>query len=232
MVDTNNLKAQLQQEAVGQRRGLSFRRLAVKHGTQEFVLKDGNVEKVLGKQVELLIVSEYGQYVYFDPKTERTTILSQIKKPFEIKNSIDLKSGKKMSEIIENMKAQNTKLTYNNILLVMVKVGNEWQEALFYLKGALLQSWFEIVKEITASDNNIIGNIVKLSLKAQKKGSVRYATLFLEEFINCEDNNVISSAVAFLKRFKEEVKSYNQFRVEKEAIEEESMITSLDDVEF
>ncbi|MBX0312931.1 MAG: hypothetical protein JHC31_14405 [Sulfurihydrogenibium sp.] len=237
MVNVKELKAQLQQEAQGTRRGLPFKKLAVNHSSQEFVLKEGELEKVLGKQVELFIVGEFGQYFYFDPKLEKLTVLSQIKKPALIKQAIDLKSGKKMAEILETMKSQNIKPTFSDILVVLVKVDDTWQEVMFYVKGALLQSWFEIVKEIASSDNTPIGNIVKIGLKAQKKGSVRYATLSLVEFIECEDEDLVSKGVSFLNKFKEAVKSYNQYEppMEEEvsSINEEDKITSIDDlVEF
>jgi hypothetical protein len=234
MANAKELKAQLQQEAVGSRRGLPFKKLAVNHSTQEFVLKDGELETNLGKQVEMLVAGEFGQYFYFDPKLEKTTVLSQIVKPAFTKQAIDLKSGKKMSEIIERMKSQNTKPTYSNILVVLVKSEGKWREAIFYVKGALLQSWFEIVKEIASSENNVIGNITKLGLKAQKKGSVRYATLSLEEFIDCEDGELITKAKLFLENFKEAVKSYNQYEpVEEEPLIEEKTTTFNDeDVEF
>lgn len=237
MVNAKELKAQLQQEAQGTRRGLPFKKLAVNHPTQEFVLKEGEVEKVLGKQVELFVAGEFGQYFYFDPKLEKITLLSQIVKPALIKQAIDLKSGKRMAEILEKMKSQNIKPTFSDILVVLVKVEDVWQEAIFYVKGALLQSWFEIVKEISSSDNTPIGNIVKISLKAQKKGSVKYSTLSLVEFEECEDENLITKGVLFLNKFKEVVKTYNQYEppIEEEApaINEEDKITSIDDlVEF
>jgi hypothetical protein len=229
MSNTEELKAQLQQEATGQRRGLPFKKLAVNHSTQEFLLKDGDAEKVLGKQVELFIAGEFGQYFYFDPKLERITVLSQIVKPALIKQAIDLKSGRKMSEILEKMKSQNTKPTFSDILVVLVKVDDKWQEAIFYVKGALLQSWFEIVKEITSSDATPIGNIVKLGLKAQKKGSVKYSTLSLVEFIICKDNDLVSNGVALLNKFKEAVKSYNQYEPVEEPVINEEAIASEDD---
>jgi hypothetical protein len=229
-----NAKELLQQEALGSKRGLPFKKLAVNHSTQEFVLKDGELEQVLGKQVELLVAGEFGQYYFFDPKLEKTTVLSQIVKPALIKQAIDLKSGKKMAEIIEKMKSQNLKPTYSNILVCLVKVNGEWEEVIFYVKGALLQSWFEIVKEIANLGNTPIGNIVKLGLKAQKKGSVRYATLSLEEFIDCQDNTVIANGVLLLNKFKEAIKSYNQYEPAEEEPVIEDKITSLndDDVEF
>lgn len=232
MTNANELKAQLQQEATGQRRGLPFKKLAVNHSTQEFVIKDGEAEKVLGKQAELFIAGEFGQYFYFDPKIEKITVLSQIVKPALIKQAIDLKSGKKMAEILEKMKAQNTKPTFSDILVVLVKVDNQWQEAIFYVKGALLQSWFEIVKEITSSESTAVGNIVKLGLKAQKKGSVKYSTLSLVEFVNCEDNELIAKGVLLLNKFKEAIKSYNRYEpVEEEPIiGEDNKITSLNDI--
>jgi hypothetical protein len=232
MRNAQSLKAQLQQEATGSRRGLPFKKLAVSHSTQEFLLRDGELEQNLGKEVDIFVSAEFGQYFFFDPKIEKITVLSQIVKPAFIKQALDLKSGRKMAEIIEKMKAQNTKPTYTDILVVLVKTENGWEEALFYVKGALLQSWFEIVKEIGAEEKIPIGNIVRLTLKAQKKGSVKYSTLSLVEFIDCKDEDLVATGVALLNKFKESIKLYNQY----EPVEEEPVInieeTNNDDVEF
>lgn len=218
----NELKAKLIAEAQGNRRGLPFKKLAVNHASQEFVLKDATGEKSIGKQAEIFIAGEYAQYFYYDPRLERLTMLSQITKPALIKKAIDLKSGRLASEVVEKLKQQGLKPTFATILVVLVKVGDEWEEAIFYLKGALLQAWFEIVKEIQASGGNVISNILKLGLKAQKKGSVKYSTLTLQEFIECKEETTVAKGVLFLNKFKDAVKEYNVYEpVEEEVVSEE-----------
>jgi hypothetical protein len=232
MANINELKAQLLQEAQGQRRGLPFKKLAVNHQSQEFVLKDGESEKVIGKQVEIFVVGEYAQYFYFDPKLERITLLSQITKPALIRKAIDLKSGKLASEVVEKLKAQGFKPTYTSILVVLVKVDNEWQEAVFYLKGALLQSWLEIAKELQGYGATYIANILKLSLKAQKKGAVKYSTLALSEYLECNDENTVAKGVLLLNKFKEAVKEYNVYEPPMEEVPVETEEMSDDIVEY
>ena len=233
MSNINELKTKLLSEAKGSKRGLSFKKLAVRHNDQEFILKDYENEKSIGKQVEVFVVAEYAQYFYFDPKLERITLLSQITKPSLIKQAIDLKSGKKVGELIEKLKAQGFKPTYTTILVVMVKVDNEWKEAIFYLKGALLQSWLEITKELQGYGATHIASLLKLSLKAQKKGVVKYSTLALSEYKECYDEDVLAKAVILLDRFKEEVKRYNTYEPAEELSVEPEEATSLDDnVEF
>ena len=46
MANINELKAKLMSEAQGSKRGLPFKKLAVRHG-EEFVIKDGESEKEL-----------------------------------------------------------------------------------------------------------------------------------------------------------------------------------------
>ena len=218
MANINELKAKLISEAQGSKRGLPFKKLAVNHQSQEFILKDGEIEKVIGKQAELFIVGEYAQYFYFDPKIERITLLSQITKPSLIRKAIDLKSGKLASEIVEKLKQQGLKPTYTSILVVLVKIDNSWEEAVFYIKGALLQSWFDIVKELQQYGSTPIASVVKLGLKAQKKGSVKYSTLALAEYSDCNDESVIAKGVLLLDKFKEAVKEYNVYEPIKEEL--------------
>jgi hypothetical protein len=227
----NDLKAKLISDAVGQKRGLPFKKLVANHQTQEFILKDGENEKALGKQVEMFVVGEFAQYFYFDPKLERITMLSQIVRPHSIKKAIDLKSGRPVAELIEKLKTQGTKPTYTSILVLLVKVGNEWQEAVFYVKGALLQSWMEITKELQGYGATHIASLLKLSLKAQKKGAVKYSTLAMVEYKDCDDEGVLAKGVLLLDKFKEEIKKYNAYEpVEEPSIEPEE--TSEDAIEY
>jgi hypothetical protein len=232
MANINDYKAQLLSEAQGRRRGLPFKKLAVNHSTQEFVLKDGEFEKTIGKQAEIFVAAEFSQYFYYDPKLERLTMLSQIVRPHAIKKAIDLKSGKPISGIIEKLKSQGLKPTFTTILVVLVKDGDKWEEAVFYLKGALLQSWFEIVKELQGYGATPIASILKLSLKAQKKGSVKYSTLALQEFKECEDEEIGKNGVLLLNKFKEAVKEYNVYEPEEEQPVELEEEADSDGVEF
>jgi hypothetical protein len=211
MANINDYKTKLLADAKGSKRGLSFKKLAVNHSNQEFVLKDGENEKPIGKQIELFVVGEFAQYFYFDPKLERITMLSQIVRPHSIKKAIDLKSGRPVAELIEKLKSQGTKPTYTSILVVMVKVDNTWQEAIFYVKGALLQSLLEITKELQSYGTTHIASLLKLSLKAQKKGAVKYSTLALSEYAECNDEGVLAKGVLLLDKFKDEIKKYNVY---------------------
>jgi hypothetical protein len=234
MANINEYKAKLLQEAQGQKRGLPFRKLAINHTSQEFVLKDGETEKTIGKQAEIFVVAEYSQYFFFDPKLERITLLSQITKPSLLKKAIDLKSGKPVAELVEKLKSQGFKPTYTSILVVLVKDGNDWQEAVMYLKGALLQSWLEIVKELQGYGATHIANLLKLSLKAQKKGAVKYSTLALSEYKECNEEGILAKGVLLLDKFKEEVKKYNAYEppTEELPIEPEETASADDIVEY
>jgi bifunctional DNA-binding transcriptional regulator/antitoxin component of YhaV-PrlF toxin-antitoxin module len=232
MSNINELKNQLISDAIGQKRRLPFKKLVVNHANQEFVLRDGENEKLLGKQVEIFVVGEFAQYHYFDPKLERITMLSQIVRPYYIRKAIDLKSGRPVAELIEKLKSQGTKPTYTTILLVMVKVDDEWQEAVFYLKGALLQSWLGITKELQGYGATPIASLLKLSLKAQKKGAVKYSTLALSEYTECNDVKVFSKAVILLNKFKEELKRYNAFEPPTEELPVEPEETTDDIPEY
>ncbi|MBX0310279.1 MAG: hypothetical protein JHC31_00480 [Sulfurihydrogenibium sp.] len=231
MANINELKNKLLQEAQGQRKGLSFKKLAIDHANQTFVVKNnGEVVQSLGKEVEVLIIGEYGQYFMFDPRLERITFLSQITKPALIRQAIDLKSGKKVSEILEKLKQQGMKPVYTSILLVMVKNNDNWEEMLFYLKGAVLQSWIEIVKELQGYGVPYVASLLKLGLRSNKKGAVKYNTLTLQKYEECNNENLLAKAVLFLDKFKEEIRRYNTYEPSVEEIPIEPEETTLDDI--
>jgi hypothetical protein len=231
MVNINELKAKILSEAQGSRRGLPFKKLNVNHAEQTFTVKDGEIEKTLGKEAEIFVVGEYSQYYFYDPKLERITMLSQITKPALLKQAIDLKSGKKVSELVEKLKAQGLKPTYTTILVILLKVDNTWEEAIFYLKGAVLQSWLEITKQLQQQGTTHIAKLLKLTLKSQKKGAVKYATLTLLDSQDTEDKDILAKAVILLDRFKEEVKKYNTYEpIEELPVEPDESVE--DGVEF
>jgi hypothetical protein len=231
-VNINELKMKLLAEAQGSKRRLPFKKLVVNHAEQKF-LKEGEIEKPLGKEVEIFVVAEFSQYFYYDPKLERITVLSQISRPSSIKETIDLKSGRKMKEVIEKLNSQGLKPVYTTILVVMVKVGDAWEEAIFYMKGAILQSWLEIIKYLQKQETTHIAKLLKLSLKGQKKGAVKYATLSLEDYQECNDGNVISKGVLLLEKFKAEVEKYNAYEPVKEELPVEEVNEDVEDgVEF
>ncbi len=221
MANINELRNKLLQEAQPNKRALPFKRLEVNHSDQLFFMRDAENRKELGKEATILVLGEYAQYTFFDQKLERTTVLSQIVKPSLIKKAIDLKSGKPISFIIERLKSQGLKPVYNSIIIALVKTENGYEEALFYMKGAVLQSWMEIVKSLQTS---YIASELRLSLKPNKKGAVKYSTLSLVDILPCENEALLAKGVMFLDRFKEALKSYNSFEPEPEPEEEDLAI--------
>lgn len=232
MVNINELKAKILAEAQSTKRGLPFKKLNVNHADQVFVVKDGEVEKSLGKETEIFVVGEYSQYYFYDPKLERITMLSQITKPALLRQAIDLKSGKKVSELVEKLKSQGLKPTYTTILVILLKVDNTWEEAILYLKGAVLQSWLEITKQLQQQGTTHIAKLMKLGLRSQKKGAVKYATLTLLDSQDTEDKDILAKAVILLDRFKEEVKRYNAYEPAEELPIEPTEEAVDDGVEF
>jgi hypothetical protein len=232
MVNINELKAKILAEAQSTRRGLPFKKLNVNHADQVFVVKDGEIEKVLEKEAEIFVVGEYSQYYFYDPKLERITMLSQITKPALLKQALDLKSGKKVSELVEKLKSQGLKPTYTTILVILLKVDNTWEEAVMYLKGAVLQSWLEITKQLQQQGTTHIAKLMKLGLRSQKKGAVKYATLTLLDSQDTEDKDILAKAVILLDKFKEEVKRYNAYEPAEELPIEPTEEAVDDGVEF
>jgi len=220
MSNINELRNKLLQEAQSNRRVLPFKRLEVNHPDQTFFIRDADSKKELGKEIEIVILGEYGQYSFYDQKLERTTVLSQIVKPSLIKKAIDLKSGKPISSIIEKLKSQGLKPVYNSIIIALVKTENGYDEALFYMKGAVLQSWMEITRSLQFP---YIASEIRLSLKPNKKGAVKYSTLSLVDILPCENEALLAKGVMFLDRFKEALKSYNSFEPEPEEAEEDDL---------
>jgi len=152
---------------------------------------------------------------------QRLTLLSQIVKPFAINNAIDLKTGQKVGALVKKMKDADIKPKYISIYLVFVKNGNKWEEAVFYLKGAVLKSFMEIKQDLKNEQKEVISSVLHLGLKPKRKGSVEYAELKLISHADIDDESVLTNAIISLDRFKSALEDYNKYEPTEEPVEVE-----------
>ena len=216
MSNIQDLKAKLLAENVGKRRSLPFQTLKVDGKARKFLLGEKELP-----EVEVFFISEYAQYIHYDPQLQRLTLLSQITKPFAIQNAIDLKTGQKIGALVKKMKDADIKPKYISIYLVFVKNGNKWEEAVFYLKGAVLKSFMEIKQDLKNEGKEVISSVLHLGLKPKRKGSVEYAELKLISHADIEDESVLTNAIISLDRFKSALEDYNKYEPMEEPVEVE-----------
>jgi len=67
------------------------------------------------------------------------------------------------------MKEADIKPKYISIYLTFVKNGNKWEEAVFYLKGAVLKSFMEIKQDLKNEGKEVISSVLHLGLKPKEK---------------------------------------------------------------
>jgi len=219
-----DLKAKLLAENIGKRRALPFQALKVDGKAKKFLLGEKAVN-----EIGVFFISEYAQYIHYDPQSQRLTLLSQIVKPFAIQNALDLKTGQKVSAVIKNMKEKDIKPKYVSIFLVLAYYNGQWEEALFYMKGAVLRSFMEIKQELANDGKEVISSVLNLGLKPKKKGSVEYCELKLISHVDVEEEDILNKALNTLDKFKEALEEYNKFETVDVADEEDD---SLPEVEF
>ena len=215
-MSVQDLKAKLLAENVGKRRSLPFTVLKVDGKAKKFILGEKELP-----EVEVFFISEYAQYIHYDPQLQRLTLLSQITKPFAIQNAIDLKTGQKIGALVKRMKETDLKPKYISIYLVFVKNGNKWEEAVFYLKGAVLKSFMEIKQDLKNEQKEVISSVLHLGLKPKKKGSVEYAELKLVSYADMDDENTLAQAIISLDKFKLALEDYNKYEPTEEPVEVE-----------
>jgi hypothetical protein len=211
MSNIQDLRAKLLAENTGKRRSLPFQVLKVDGKAKKFVLGDKEFS-----EVEVFFISEYAQYIYYDPQLQRLTLLSQITKPFAINNALDLKTGQKIGALVKKMKEADVKPKYISIFLVFVKNGGKWEEAVLYMKGAVLKSFMEIKQDLKNEQKEVISSILHLGLKPKKKGSVEYAELKLNSQSDIADENVLAQAVISLDKLKAALEDYNKYEPSEE----------------
>ncbi|DAD54638.1 TPA: hypothetical protein [Aquificae Joseph's Coat Spring virus] len=210
------LKAKLLAENTGKRRNLPFQVLKVDGKAKKFVLGEQELT-----EVEVFFISEYAQYIYYDPQLQRLTLLSQITKPFAINNALDLKTGHKIGALVKKMKDSDIKPKYISIFLTFVKHNGKWEEAVFYMKGAVLKSFMEIKQDLKNEGKEVISSVLHLGLKPKKKGSVEYAELKLVSQMDIADENVLAQAIISLDKLKSALEDYNKYEPTEEQVEVE-----------
>jgi hypothetical protein len=216
MSNVQDLKAKLLAENTGKRRSLPFQTLKVDGKAKKFILGEKELP-----EAEVFFISEYAQYIYYDPQLQRLTLLSQITKPFAIQNALDLKTGQKIGALVKRMKEADIKPKYISIFLTFVKHNGKWEEAVLYMKGAVLKSFMEIKQDLKNEGKEIISSVLHLGLKPKKKGSVEYAELKLISYSDMNDENVLAQAIITLDKFKASLEDYNKYEPTDEPLEVE-----------
>ena len=107
--------------------------------------------KSLGNKMEFFVIASAYRNSNYDEKSKSVTLQTNIfKNKWDSKKMLDNKSG--MS--IEQLKAAGKDVTFDNIILLMVKEGTAWNPYLMFMHGT---SYYEFSKYC---DDNGIGNIV------------------------------------------------------------------------
>jgi len=186
--------------------------------------KDDNGEwvtppKVLGPKMEVIFLKEYGQYTYFDPQAERTTIKSNIFPKFKAKEAVDVYTGRPIAELREAY----PQIRYNQITLVLVKA-KDWQPAIWYLKGSSLKAYLDILREKKLRPEDYIGYLIfKLGTKKNKKGTVIYFTPVLDSIREPDDKDakeILDLMKKSVVEFKKYVEEYNNANKQEQKEEE------------
>jgi len=124
------------------------------------------------EKLEFVLLKERGQYTHYNEHLNRLTVKSVILPKFQMKQAVDLISGKP----IEELRREGLQLTYNSLLLILVRLGGGFAPAIFKLKGATLKSWIDFTKQNPPG----LTNLIIATTRKEKKGTVRYFTLSLD----------------------------------------------------
>jgi len=119
------------------------------------------------------------------------------------------------------MKDADIKPKYISIFLTFIKHNGKWEEAVFYMKGAVLKSFMEIKQDLKNEQKEVISSILHLGLKPKKKGSVEYAELKLISQSDINDENVLANAIISLDKLKGALEDYNKYEPSDEPVEVE-----------
>ena len=211
--------------------GLPFPTLKINYDTKD-VLSDFGVKKgefiagwkidsstlsvkeegeVLKQPLEFFVVASAYQKSHFDTASKSTTHATDIYfDPFSTKTQIDRKTGKTVEQVEKEM---GSKLKFNNILLLMVKVGKEWKPYIHYMHGTNYYKWGEQLAEKGIDRNNMT---LKYLFKVKsKKIPTDYNPAWIMEIVDVKERSMAdiggtaSETAAAIQKFNKWVASVN-----------------------
>lgn len=126
--------------------------------------------EVLGDEVDMIIVGSVFQNSKFDTQTDKVTILSNIFfSSYDNKKSYDLLS-KTRKKITDYKSEGEDKITFNNILSVIINVNGEWKPYIMYLHGTAYFEFNKQLDELGISRANLAHGY-KLKVKTRKQAT-------------------------------------------------------------
>ena len=142
--------------------------------------------EVLKQPLEFFIVASVYQKSMFDTTTRSTTHITDIYfDPYQSKNMIDKKTGKTVQEVEESL---GKKMKFNNILLLMVKVGKEWKPYVRYMHGTDYFKWGEQLADRGIDRDNMT---LKYLFKVKtKKIPTDYNPAWIFEIIDVKERSM------------------------------------------
>ena len=162
---------------------------------QNLTIKEEGIN--LGKDIELVVIGSVFQNTSFDIATKTVDVSSNIfVSPFDSKKSYNLKDGKS----IVDLKSEGKKVTFDNILAILVKTDGGYQPYMLYLHGT---AYYEFYKQLEGM--GIGRDIVnKYTFKVSTK---RVATNFQPAWV-VDIKETKPRSIQDLLKIKEEVSSY------------------------
>lgn len=188
--------------------------------------KEQGKPEVLSKTISFIPVREFGRYTRFNPKLNRSDIVSNFFNPFDAKKAIDKFTKQLISKIKESADPAMGDIKYKQYLFGYLVKGDKLERALIVLSGATLRSFIEIQPQINKIKYWRGGSIFTISTKREKKGSVNYFSLdivvsdTIPEKLLAELGRDITIYIDNIKEF---VNKSNSFMATDEAVESEAV---------
>lgn len=165
--------------------------------------------KLIDRSAKIIFLKEYGQYTYYDPSVEKITIRSNIFPKWQAKEAVDLATG----EPITKMKEVNPDIRYTQITLILVNVDGNWIPAVWYLRGAALKAYLDMLREKKLRPSDYFGvKILEFVTEKKKKGQVVYYVPVLSNILEPSEKDakvLLSLIPKTVEEFRAYIHSYN-----------------------
>ena len=166
--------------------------------------------KVLKQPLNFMLLASVYQCSHFDNETNKTDIITDIFfSPYDARKVKDNKSG----QTVGQLKDAGKKVTFNNILLMLVKEGKEWNPFIFYSHGTHYAHWGESLAEAGVSDaNKVLGTVYTVK---SKKVPTNYNPAWVFDLVKAKEVSMedrikmIDIVSPISKKFNDFVEKYN-----------------------
>lgn len=161
--------------------------------------------KILKQPLEFIVLASVYQSSNFNNSLNKVDVITNIFfSAYDARKITDKKSGKTIGQL----KEEGKKVTFNNLLLMLVKEGKEWNPYIFYSHGTHYAYWGESLANAgVAEEDKVLNTTYKVK---SKKVPTNFNPAWVFDLVKAETISM-EERIALIKTISPVIKKFNDF---------------------